>query len=111
MWWLSNRDGSPRRLAPGLHALGNLLLDSEDVQPVKRQFAAAPVALEPLFGVLATARIVAPAYGTRCATIVLAGVGGRVQFAERLFDAAGVPGVTSRYEFPTGPAGAASTGA
>ncbi|HUG77836.1 MAG TPA: NRDE family protein, partial [Burkholderiales bacterium] len=26
LWWMSNRDGAPRRLAPGLYGLGNLLL-------------------------------------------------------------------------------------
>jgi len=29
---MSNRDGAPRRLEPGYYALGNLLLDSPDVQ-------------------------------------------------------------------------------
>jgi uncharacterized protein with NRDE domain len=36
LWWLSNRDGDPRPLAPGFYALGNFLLDSPDVMEVKR---------------------------------------------------------------------------
>jgi uncharacterized protein with NRDE domain len=99
LWWLSNRDGEPRRLAPGFYALGNFLLDSPDVLEVKARFEASPVAIEPLFGLLATAKIVAPAYGTRCSTLVLAGEDGRMQFAERPFDAAGNEGTTVRYEF------------
>ena len=99
LWWLSNRDGGSKRLAPGCYALGNLLLDSPEVLEVKARFAAAPVALEPLFSLLATARIVAPDYGTRCSTVVLAENSGRMQFAERSFDASGADGGTLRYEF------------
>jgi uncharacterized protein with NRDE domain len=99
LWWLSNRDGGSRRLEPGYYALGNLLLDTPEVMEVKARFQAAPAAVEPLFSLLATARIVAPAYGTRCSTVVLAGDPGRMQFAERAFDAAGVDGATLRYEF------------
>src|SRR4051812_34865224 len=39
LWWMSNRDGAPRRLEPGYYALGNLLLDSPDVQPVKERMS------------------------------------------------------------------------
>jgi len=99
LWWLSNRDGGSRRLEPGYYALGNLLLDSPEVMDVKARFQAAPVAIEPLFSLLATAKIVAPAYGTRCSTVVLAGNPGRMQFAERAFDASGADGSTLRYEF------------
>lgn len=99
LWWLSNRDGGSKRLEPGHYALGNLLLDTPEVMEVKERFQAAPAAIEPLFSLLATAKIVAPAYGTRCSTVVLAGNPGRMQFAERAFDAAGAGGSTLRYEF------------
>jgi uncharacterized protein with NRDE domain len=99
LWWLSNRDGGSRRLAPGTYALGNLLLDTPEVMEVKARFEAAPVAIEPLFSLLATAKIVAPAYGTRCSSVVLFGNSGRMQFAERAFDASGADGSTLRYEF------------
>jgi uncharacterized protein with NRDE domain len=99
LWWLSNRDGGSKRLEPGYYALGNLLLDTPEVMEVKARFQAAPVAIEPLFSLLATAKIVAPAYGTRCSSVVLAGNAGRMQFAERAFDAAGADGSTLRYEF------------
>lgn len=99
LWWLSNRDGGSRRLEPGTYALGNFLLDSPEVQEIKRRFERAPAAMEPLFSLLATARIVAPEYGTRCSTVLLSGAAGRVQMAERPFDAAGRDGTTLRYEF------------
>lgn len=99
LWWLSNRDGDPRPLGPGFYALGNFLLDSPDVMEVKSRFEASPVAIEPLFSLLATAKLVTPAYGTRCASVVLADAGGRLQFAERQFDAQGNEGTTARYEF------------
>jgi uncharacterized protein with NRDE domain len=98
LWWLSNRDGGSKRLAPGYYALGNLLLDSPEVAEIKARFRDAPVAVEPLFSLLSTAKIVAPAYGTRCSTVLLAGNTGRMQFAERAFDASGADGSTLRYE-------------
>jgi uncharacterized protein with NRDE domain len=64
---------------------------------------AAPV--EPLFALLAERDeagaperryerahfVVGPTYGTRCSTVVLVGADGGVTFAERSFDAAGLP--------------------
>ncbi len=107
LWWLSNRDGGSRRLEPGFHALGNLLLDTPEVQDVKARFERAPLMMEPLFSLLATAKIVAPEYGTRCSTVLLASGDGRVQFAERPFDPAGTDGSTARYDLTlrTGGAG------
>jgi uncharacterized protein with NRDE domain len=99
LWWLSNRDGGSRRLESGYYALGNLLLDTPEVLEVKGRFEAAPAAVEPLFALLATAKIVAPVYGTRCSSILLAGRSGRMQFAERSFDLAGADGSTLRYDF------------
>jgi uncharacterized protein with NRDE domain len=98
-WWLSNRADGPRRLGPGCYALGNELLDSPEVREIKERFAAAPCAVDPLFSLLAEAKIVAAGYGTRCSTVVLQEAGGTVQFAERPFDAAGADGATLRYEF------------
>jgi uncharacterized protein with NRDE domain len=71
LWWLSNRDGGARSLAPGFYALGNLLLDTPEVAEVKARFEATPVAFEPMFSLLSGARIVAPAYGTRCSTVLM----------------------------------------
>jgi uncharacterized protein with NRDE domain len=99
LWWMSNRDSSPRRLAAGCHALGNLLLDTPEVMDIREKFSRTPVAAEPLFALLKEARIVAPVYGTRCSSVLLAGADGRIQFAERPFDAAGAEGTTVRYEF------------
>jgi len=99
LWWMSNRDGAPRSLAPGIYGLGNALLDSPDVEPAKRAFAQAiepAPAVETLFGVLAKARIVNPVYGTRCSTVLLQGE--RLRYAERVFDPAGEAGETRHYE-------------
>lgn len=99
LWWLSNRDGGSRRLAPGVYALGNHLLDTPEVQEVKSRFARTAVAVEPLFALLATARILNDSYGTRCSSVLLAGSDARLQFAERPFDSSGADGSTLRYEF------------
>jgi uncharacterized protein with NRDE domain len=98
LWWMSNRDGAPRRLEPGYHALGNLLLDSPDVQPAKARVAALPPAVEPLFSALSAARIVNGQYGTRCSTILLRSEN-HVTYAERSFGPAGAGGETRRFRF------------
>jgi len=96
LWWLSNRDGTPRRLEPGIYGLGNALLDSPDVEPRKARFEealASGAAVEPLFGVLAQARIVDPVYGTRCSTVFFGG-----RYAERTFSPDGTEQDTLHYE-------------
>jgi uncharacterized protein with NRDE domain len=102
LWWTSNRDGAPRKLEPGVYGLGNLLLDSEDLAPAKARFAAlldtAPAA-ESLFGVLAPAKIVNPAYGTRCSTLLRLWTDRRVRYAERSFAADGEDLDTLGFEF------------
>ena len=98
LWWMSNRDGSPRKLEPGWYALGNLLLDSPDVQPIKAKAADTPPAVEALFGVVAQAKIVNPEYGTRCSTVLLDS-GKEMRYSERAFDAAGAEGTTLHFEF------------
>jgi len=101
LWWMSNRDGAPRRLEPGIYGLGNLLLDSPEVEPLKAGFRAvldvAP-GIEPLFGTLAPARIVNGEYGTRCSTVLLKSRS-RVRYAERTFGPDGSEGETVRFEF------------
>jgi uncharacterized protein with NRDE domain len=100
LWWLSNRNGAAKKLEPGFHALGNLLLNTPEVMDVKSRFEGIGTAIESQFGLLATAKIVAPEYGTRCSTVLLAHGAGRMEFAERPFDASGAEGSTLRYEFP-----------
>jgi uncharacterized protein with NRDE domain len=102
LWWLSNRGGEARRLEPGIHALGNLLLDTPELAGVKAEFARvleSSVAPEPLFGVLESAKIVAPEYGTRCATVLVRNAAGGALYAERAFDREGAAGQTARFEF------------
>ena len=98
LWWISNRDGAPRRLEPGYYALGNLLLDSADVQPLKQRITDTPPAVEPYFTVLATAKIVNPEYGTRCSTVLL-DAGNNLRYSERTFAPDGAEGETVHFEF------------
>ena len=100
LWWMSNRDGSPRRLDPGYYALGNLLLDSPEVQPFKARIAETSPAVEPLFGILGQAKIISPEYGTRCSTILL-DEGSAMRYAERSFAADGTEGATRHFQFST----------
>lgn len=100
LWWMSNRDGAPRRLDPGIYGLGNLLLDSAEVEGDKARFAAVVdtgPAVESLFSTLGPARIVNPTYGTRCST-VLTRKGAHLRYAERSFTAEGTAGETLRFE-------------
>ena len=97
LWWMSNRDGTPRRLEPGVYGLANALLDSPDVEPRKRRFEDAlssGASVEPLFTVLAEARILDPVYGTRCSTVHF----GR-RYSERSFSPDGAELETLHYEF------------
>lgn len=101
LWWMSNRDGAPRRLEPGIYGLGNLLLDSAEVEPDKARFRAvldAAPGVEPLFGALAPAKIVNEHYGTRCSTVLLQDAAGKVRYAERSYAPDGSEGDTFRYE-------------
>ena len=98
LWWMSNRDGAPRRLEPGYYALGNLLLDSPDVQPVKARVAETPPAVEALFSAVAAAKIVNPEYGTRCSTVLLDS-GKDLRYAERSFGPDGSEGATLHFQF------------
>ena len=97
LWWLSNRDSEARQLAPGWYGLGNLLLDSPDVDAHKQRFRESPLSIEPLFGVLAQAKITNERYGTRCSSVLLWGK--ELRFAERAFDANGAEQETLRYEW------------
>jgi uncharacterized protein with NRDE domain len=102
LWWTSNRDGAPRRLAPGIYGLGNLLLDSDDLASAKGRFAAAlkrAPAAETLFGLLAASKIVDAAYGTRCSTVLRLAEERRVRYAERSFTPGGEDLDTLSFEF------------
>ena len=105
LWWTSNRDGAPKKLEPGIYGLGNLLLESPEVEPAKERFRAAidpAPAMEPLFSVLAASKILNPQYGTRCSTVLLRESGGRTRYAERVFAADGTDGETRLFEFGFG---------
>ena len=97
-WSMSNRDGPPRRLEPGLYGLGNTLLEAPEVEEPKKRFSAAlGAAIEPLFGVLAQSKIVNARYGTRCSTVLLR-QGSRIRYAERSFSPDGEDQETLHYE-------------
>lgn len=99
LWWTSNRDGAPKKLEPGIYGLGNLLLESPEVEPAKERFRAVFPAVEPLFGALAASKIINPQYGTRCSTVLLKEKNGRIRYAERVFAADGSDGETRQFEF------------
>lgn len=88
LWWMSNRDGAPRQLAPGVYGQGNLLLDSPDVDESKERFKATIPAVEPLFAALGPARIVDARYGTRCSTVLIRKKD-RTRYVERTYAADG----------------------
>ena len=97
LWSMSNRGGAPRRLEPGIYGLGNTVMDAPEVDGIKRRFSAAlaaGTAMEPLFSVLAEAKIVNPSYGTRCSTVAI----GR-RYAERSFAADGAELDTLHYQY------------
>lgn len=96
LWWMSNRDGAPRRLDPGYYALGNLLLDSPEVQAIKGRVAETQPSIEPLFSVLAEAKILHPEYGTRCSTVLLREEKS-LRYSERTFLPDGAEGETRHY--------------
>ena len=98
LWWMSNRDGSPRRLEPGYYALGNLLLDSPEVQPFKARMADTSPAVESLFGILIPAKIINPESGTRCSTVLLDD-GSAMRYSERSFGPDGADGETRHFQF------------
>jgi len=98
LWSMSNRDGPPRELKPGVYGLGNTLLDAPEVDEPKRRFEAiAAPAVEPLFTMLSASKIVNERYGTRCSTVLIRGK--TVRYAERSFSPGGEDQDTVRYEF------------
>ena len=98
LWWLSNRDGKPRKLEPGWHGLGNLLLDSPDVQPHRERIAGTLPSVEALFSALGHARILDQRYGTRCSTVLL-DAGRELRYSERTFGRDGAEGGTRHFSF------------
>ena len=100
LWWMSNRDGEPRRLESGIYGLGNTLLDAPEVDSIKKAFAAdleSGPAVESLFALLHKARILNPQYGTRCSTVLVKGK--RTRYAERSFAPDGADDDTLHFEF------------
>jgi uncharacterized protein with NRDE domain len=102
LWWISNRGGEPRNLEPGIHGLGNTLLDTPEVDEAKSKFAAgvaAAPALESLFELLSARRIVNARYGTRCSTVLRKDKHGS-RYAERSFLPDGEQLETVQFELP-----------
>lgn len=123
LWWCSNRGNGPRRLEPGVYGVSNHLLDTPwpKVARGKAQLEAAlargpgigalfelvsdatplePDAADPRDRMISAARIVAPAYGTRCSTALAISEDGAIEFAERCWNAAGAVTGTRRYALP-----------
>lgn len=126
LWYLSNRDGGPRQLKPGIYGVSNHLLDTPwpKLAGAKERFALALAglpALEGLFEILADREIVpdhrlpatgvslawerllsaifvvSEAYGTRASTVVTRDREGRLRLEERRFGPAGDPRGTSSF--------------
>jgi uncharacterized protein with NRDE domain len=118
LWYLSNRDGAPRELKPGVYGLSNHLLDTPwpKLTTAKLRFTQALgglPALEDFFEILADGEIVpdhalpetgltlewerllsaifvrSATYGTRASTVVTRHRDGRFQLEERRFGAEG----------------------
>jgi len=117
--YYSNRAAAPRELAPGVYGLSNHLLDTPwpKLTRVRESFEErlrhphlelgelvalladrrpAPESALPQTGLpheleraLSAPFIVTPTYGTRCSTALTIDAGGRCEFLERRFDAAG----------------------
>lgn len=118
LWYLSNREGEIRELAPGIYGLSNHLLDvpwpkvrlgkealaarldscvnAETLLTLLDDTRSAPDAELPGTGIgldwerrLSSLRIVAEGYGTRSSTALLIGADGQVCFVERSFSERG----------------------
>ena len=103
LWWFSNRASPPRRLPPGIYGLGNLLLDDPGLDKLKSEFAAVATrapGTEALFSVVSAAKVVNPAYGTRCSSVWRRGRDGRGRYAERSFVPDGSERETLLFELP-----------
>jgi uncharacterized protein with NRDE domain len=99
---MSNRGGESRSLEPGIHGLGNALLDTPELDQAKSAFAetvAAGPAVDSLFETLAGRRILDPRYGTRCSTVLRRGTRG-LRYAERSFGPAGDEQETLQFDLP-----------
>jgi uncharacterized protein with NRDE domain len=102
LWWMSNRGGEPRSLEPGVHGLGNTLLDTPELDEAKAQFAAsvaAAPAVDSLFEAVSARRILHAQYGTRCSTVLRRGKHG-LRYAERSFLPEGEQLETVQFELP-----------
>ena len=118
LWYLGSREGEPRVIPPGVHALSNHVLNEPwpkvrfarqamesavlEEDPAPRLFAMlagrdpAPDAELPDTGIglelerrLSAALITGEDYGSRCSTVLVQGSHGEFAFEERTLDAAG----------------------
>lgn len=134
LWYLSNRNGTPETVTPGIHGISNHLLDTPwpKVERAKRlleeRLDAGDVTPESLLELLADRRsvpdeelpdtgvpiewertlssvfITSPSYGTRSSTVLLISRSGEVTFVERSYEAEGKNPSSRRYDFEIEPA-------
>lgn len=130
-WFVSNRDGRPGRIGPGVHALSNHLIDTpwpkvrriretlsretarrrpssrrllealRDERPAARSDLPDTGVGEELERALSPPFISGDRYGTRCSTLVMIARGGRVHFEERAFGPGGIRLASRCYRFDT----------
>lgn len=132
LFYYGSREGVPRAIEPGLHAISNHVLDEpwpkvinarigmdralDEKDPSRTLFemlsdpAAAPDAALPSTGVsvewerrLSSALITGADYGTRASTVVAMGADGEVRFEERTRDADGAVTMTVTERFSISP--------
>lgn len=131
-WFVSNRDGEPHPVRPGIHALSNHLLDTpwpkvrrlrdaldetlQGERPDRARLSAALLDREaaarqelPDTGVGASVEsllsppfVRSPEYGTRSSTVLTVPSNGRLHFEETTFDSEGCPRFSRRYRFSLG---------
>jgi uncharacterized protein with NRDE domain len=139
LFYFSNREGSRRRLGPGIYGLSNHLLDTPwpkvtsgknalsvllgggpelipDLLTLLSDRSQASDDSLPETGVslawerlLSAAFIISPSYGTRSSTVLLAGREGAVLLVERSFGPGGVPAGEVRHHFQIQPLGSIGT--
>lgn len=131
-WFVSNRDGEPQRIEPGIHALSNHLLNTpwpkvrRMTKALESTVGRSRVGTRGLMDALGDRReadrdelpdtgvgrdlermlsppfVVSPEYGTRCSTVVTVAASGRVHFEEWTFDSGGRRLFARRYRFTLG---------
>jgi uncharacterized protein with NRDE domain len=124
MYWCSNRSNACEQITPGVHGLSNLLFNDNSYKVMRgreslNNLVSRPdsISLEDLFSILGDRTvewhnditedtsshspifITGKEFGTRCSTVILIDINGKVNFSERTFSPEGARTKTVKYEF------------